>query len=184
MGIVMRNRRALQQVLKASGGGEKMVKVYRGVKTVPNLNTRILKGGGKFDSFNPAKPDIPLPSGTIWATRDPKRALGFSIEGVGHDMNMYAKGAKGGLLEFTLPKSYMQKFGKSGGWFGPERGKKFDDAFYFTKGLPTKYLTNIHVTNPSMIKSAEHKYAKLYPWYKKDKKLKDKVRRETILQYG
>jgi hypothetical protein len=170
LGNWVAGKRAL---LKAKLAGEEMVTLYRGVEGIDDANTMVKNNniiGNWGKTFDPKKS-----FGSTTSTRKPLDSVygkkGFMVSSVPKNVDIsktlfatwnkklaktYTK--KGGMiLEFEVPKSYINKYGrnpfgssmsrKGQGW-GEEGFKNAINASYdsviFTEGLPVDFLKTTH----------------------------------------
>ena len=170
LGNWVAGKRAL---LKAKLAGEEMVTLYRGVEGIDDANAMVKNNNiiGNWGKTFDSKKSF----GSTTSTRKPLDSVygkkGFMVSSVPKNVDIsktlfttwdkklaktYTK--KGGMiLEFEVPKSYINKYGrnpfgssmsrKGQGW-GEEGFKNAIDASYdsviFTEGLPVDFLKTTH----------------------------------------
>ena len=161
-------KRALKAAKKS---GEEMVTLYRGVdKWYPARKTKIeyYEGRHGYEYIVPTRNTMVDQKtgnfigkgGGIWTSADKKYAKTFTDEAFGKPKGRWAQrmGAKyvhtdSRLLEFEVPKSYINKFGyikKEGGAktrFAKEvqeYTQKHYGNLFFDKGIPKEFLKKVH----------------------------------------
>ena len=131
----------------AKESGEQMVTIYRGVdKWHPGemVVDRKFIGGGEYvkgmkgvTSKVTGKVWSPEDfKNTLWTTTDKQVAEGFGRRGkMGTNRHPISEPT---VLEFEVPKSYIEKYGHVG-------AQHYDDVqLMFEKGLPKEFLTKVH----------------------------------------
>ena len=128
----------------AKKSGEQMVTLYRGVdKWYPGKMVEKGKfvGGGGYDKLTQRFKGADRSDKSIWLSNKKDVAEGYAgAKSFWSDPGMTKRVTKprtGPLLEFEVPKSYIDKFGKYESSMG-------EWAFRFDKGIPKDFLIKVH----------------------------------------
>ena len=128
----------------AKEAGEEIVTLYRGVdKWYPGKMVKEGKfiGGGQFEGYMRRTEGIHGKDKTIWASKDKLTAEGFAGRRAWWEDAFMTKRIvrerTGPLLEFEVPKRYIDKFGKFEGDYG-------ENAYSFIEGIPKEFLKKVH----------------------------------------
>ena len=145
VGQMVAGRRAAKVAKEA---GEEMVTVYRGVdkwypkrimkdgKIVETGDTMVkggkFVGGGKYSKLGRGLRGSDISDKSIWVTK--KKHMSKEFAGAEPWVD---KKRTGPLLEFEVPKSYIDKFGEID-W------RMDESSFLFQEGIPVEFLKKVH----------------------------------------
>ena len=132
IGQMVSGKRALKIAKEA---GEEMVTLYRGVeKWYPGkmANKGKFVGGGKYNKLEPRLKGADKSDKSIWVSN--KKHIAEERAGAKPWVD---KKRTGPILEFEVPKSYVDKFGIYEGSMG-------EFAFRFDEGIPKEFLKKVH----------------------------------------
>ena len=132
IGQMVSGKRALKIAKEA---GEEMVTLYRGVeKWYPGkmANEGKFVGGGKYNKLEPRLKGADKSDKSIWVSN--KKHIAEERAGAKPWVD---KKRTGPILEFEVPKSYVDKFGIYEGSMG-------EFAFRFDEGIPKEFLKKVH----------------------------------------
>ena len=136
IGQAVSAKRALKVAKKA---GKKMVTLYRGVnkgfKETMISKGRIV-GNPKLKGYKAFGAEETLPNTTLFTSTSKKTADAYTVphhfRGTEFE-GMYRKKGLGEILEFEIPKSFVDK-----------NAFKTADEVIFKEGIPSKFLTKVH----------------------------------------
>ena len=132
IGQMVSGKRALKAAKKS---GEEMVTLYRGVeKWFPGKMVKEGKfvGGGKYSKLGRGLRGSDISDKSIWVTK--KKHISKEFAGAEPWVD---KKRTGPLLEFEVPKSYIDKFGEID-W------RMDESSFLFQEGIPKEFLKKVH----------------------------------------
>jgi hypothetical protein len=132
IGQMVAGKRALKAAKKA---GEEMVTLYRGVdKWHPGKMVKEGKfvGGGKYNKIGRGLRGSDISDKSIWVSK--KQHISEEFAGANPWVD---KKRTGPLLEFEVPKSYIDKFGEID-W------RMDESSFLFQEGIPKEFLKKVH----------------------------------------